>query len=383
MAHELAIDQVSLWPSADARRLRGQVTFDPELTRDLDQPPSAERAEQLAATFLRENLVIRVDGTRCAANFQVRELYVRGGAVPGDTVMLDCPLPPEFHAFQITVGKLFPALVVTVSGFVPGEEPQSVLVRAGETSPPYVVGSVARSTWRSGGPEQFAPTPDDAREAAASSTPAPAPSQSRPVSNGPASPGEDRGFTKQGLGEILQHYLVVGFAHILPKGWDHVLFVMSLVLGAGQRWRRLVLELSLFTLAHTLTLGLGALGWLMVDSDIVEPLIALSIGYVAAENLLATPAGQRRLWVVLGFGLVHGQGFAGALTEVGLPNDMLLSALFGFNLGVELGQLLVALLIAVVLVSVPARRRLWGIVVPSSFLVLAASTYWLLERTLG
>jgi hypothetical protein len=144
---------------------------------------------------------------------------------------------------------------------------------------------------------------------------------------------------------VFTRQVAQGFAHILPKGWDHVLFVLGLALGCRGRHRQLLLELSAFTLAHTCTLALGALQWFVVPGNIVEPLIALSICWVALENVWRFGGPKVRLLVAFLFGLVHGQGFAGVLAELGLPQGEFVAALFGFNVGVELGQLAVVLLL--------------------------------------
>jgi hydrogenase/urease accessory protein HupE len=146
---------------------------------------------------------------------------------------------------------------------------------------------------------------------------------------------------KRGMGEIAWAYTVLGVAHIL-NGWDHLLFVVSLLFLVGFN-RQLVMALTAFTLAHSLTLGLSALGWLTLRRPPVEAAIALSIVLVAGEALHKQQTVSRR-WpalVAFIFGLVHGLGFAGALKEIGLPQHHLLMALLTFNVGVEVGQLLV------------------------------------------
>lgn len=147
-------------------------------------------------------------------------------------------------------------------------------------------------------------------------------------------------------------YLPVGFDHIVPKGLDHILFVLGLFFLAA-RFRPLLLQVSLFTLAHTITLALAALGYTdFIDSflqatigvpfiNIVEPLIALSIAYVAIENIFVKGISPWRPYVIFVFGLLHGLGFASVLAEFGLPEDTFVSALIGFNVGVEIGQLAV------------------------------------------
>lgn len=153
-------------------------------------------------------------------------------------------------------------------------------------------------------------------------------------------------------------YLVLGIEHIFT-GYDHVAFLFGLLLLAGGLRREigptarrlsshplghLLGVVTSFTIAHSVTLLMAALGWVALPARAVEAVIALSIGYVAAENLLR-PQPQHRFLLTFGFGLVHGFGFASVLREIGLPKQGLLLSLFSFNLGVELGQLLVVALV--------------------------------------
>ncbi len=146
-------------------------------------------------------------------------------------------------------------------------------------------------------------------------------------------------------GRVLGEYLGHGFQHILA-GWDHLLFMAALVLGAVTMWD-LLKVVTAFTLAHTITLVLATLDIVRLPSRVVEPMIALSIVFVAMENVLH-PAAARTRWrlaVAFGFGLFHGLGFAGGLLEAmsGLPGSALLAALVGFSIGVEVGHQVVAL----------------------------------------
>jgi hypothetical protein len=151
---------------------------------------------------------------------------------------------------------------------------------------------------------------------------------------------------RRGRGEIAAAYTGLGFVHVL-QGIDHLLFVAALVLLVGFN-RRLVLTITAFTVAHSLTLALSALGWLTLRPAPVEATIALSIMLVAAEALSPRPTLTRRFpaLVALLFGLVHGLGFAGALKAFGLPEHHTLLALLCFNVGIELGQLLLIALAA-------------------------------------
>lgn len=142
----------------------------------------------------------------------------------------------------------------------------------------------------------------------------------------------------------LVDFAAAGLRHILPAGVDHLLFVAGLCLGAGSL-RSLVAVISVFTLAHSLTLCAMVLGWVNVSARVVETLILLSIVWVAVANLVARTRGKMRYMIVLIFGLLHGLGFAGALLDLGLPANALVPSLLAFNIGVELGQLLFVLML--------------------------------------
>jgi hypothetical protein len=177
-------------------------------------------------------------------------------------------------------------------------------------------------------------------------------------------------------------YLRLGFEHILPGGLDHILFVLALFL-ASTRLRPLLIQVSVFTLAHTFTLGLAAAGWISAPAAIVEPLIAVSIAFVAVENLFAREMTPWRPLVVFGFGLFHGLGFASVLLDLGLPDEQFLTALVGFNVGVELGQLAVIGISWLLLhraFSRPWYRR--RLVLPSSAIIAVTGSWWAVQRML-
>ncbi|APE43345.1 hypothetical protein BOO69_07890 [Sulfitobacter alexandrii] len=203
------------------------------------------------------------------------------------------------------------------------------------------------------------------------------------------------GAEQSGLGTFVG-YIPVGFDHILPKGLDHILFVLGLFLLSTQL-RPLVWQVSAFTLAHTVTLALGALGLVRVPAEIVEPLIAASIVYVAVENIFFHRLSRWRPLVIFGFGLLHGLGFASVLGEFGLPPGQFLPALIGFNVGVELGQLAVIALAALLLwgaVLAARRAHLEGqeelvteytvmfraVSVTGSLIIALIGAYWVVER---
>ncbi|WP_299725693.1 HupE/UreJ family protein [uncultured Tateyamaria sp.] len=193
-------------------------------------------------------------------------------------------------------------------------------------------------------------------------------------------------------------YIPVGFDHILPKGLDHILFVLGLFFLSTQLGP-LLWQISAFTLAHTVTLALGALGLVNVPGSIVEPLIAASIVYVAVENIFARGLTRWRPVIVFGFGLLHGLGFASVLGEFGLPEGQFVPALIGFNVGVELGQLTVIAMAAIALwlgcraamaerltgveelvAEYPVMFRAWSMT--GSLIIAGIAVYWVIERTL-
>lgn len=181
--------------------------------------------------------------------------------------------------------------------------------------------------------------------------------------------------------QVAGQYLVLGFTHILPKGLDHILFVLGLFL-LSQRLRPVLLQVTAFTLAHTLTLALTVYGVVSLPASVVEPLIALSIVYVAVENLWTRELRPWRLALVFAFGLLHGMGFAGVLSELGLPRAEFLTAIVSFNVGVEAGQLTV-LALAFLALALPFRTRPWyrqAVVIPASLLIAAVGLYWSIER---
>jgi hypothetical protein len=181
--------------------------------------------------------------------------------------------------------------------------------------------------------------------------------------------------------EVIRRYLRLGFTHIVPKGADHILFVCGIFLLAG-RLRPVLAQVSAFTAAHTLTLALTVYGVVSLPPRVVEPLIALSIVAVAVENVLAPALTPWRVAVVFAFGLLHGMGFAGVLSGLGLPRHQFVPALLSFNAGVELGQLAVVAILAL-LVALPFRKETWyrrRVVVPASLAIAAVGLVWFVER---
>ncbi len=189
-----------------------------------------------------------------------------------------------------------------------------------------------------------------------------------------------RSFPRLTRWEIARQYLALGYTHILPKGLDHILFVLGIFL-LSPRVKTMLLQVTAFTVAHSITLGLSIYGIVSLPSRVVEPLIALSIAYVAIENLLTRELKPWRLALVFMFGLLHGLGFAGVLRELGLPRDEFLTGLLTFNLGVEGGQLTVIAMAWVVVA--PFVTRGWyrqRVVIPASLVIAAIGIYWTIVR---
>jgi len=173
-------------------------------------------------------------------------------------------------------------------------------------------------------------------------------------------------------------FFKLGVWHI-ATGYDHLLFLLALILGGGNV-RQLVKIVTAFTLAHSLTLGAAALDLIRFAPTVVEALIALSIAYVAFENLFPRFAISRRWTISLLFGLVHGFGFSSVLKEIGLPQDNLVLALLNFNLGVEAGQLVAVALVVPALIALKQTRWHARIVTASSVAVLVVGVGLFVER---
>ena len=183
---------------------------------------------------------------------------------------------------------------------------------------------------------------------------------------------------------MIGDFIVIGFSHILPKGLDHILFVVGIFL-LSTKLRPILTQVTAFTVAHTLTLGLGTLGYVNIPPMIVEPLIAASIVYVAVENIARPTLSPWRPIVVFCFGLLHGLGFAGILKEFGIPEGDFLVGLLSFNVGVELGQLTI-IGICFATVGIWFGNKSWyrqRIVIPGSLLIAAVGAFWFVQRVYG
>ena len=186
--------------------------------------------------------------------------------------------------------------------------------------------------------------------------------------------------TRQGVFAVIQRFSASGVHHILI-GPDHLLFLIGLLLLGGS-WRQLILVVSAFTVAHSITLSLAALNIVSPPPWLVEPAIALSIVYVGADNLTVRGGRDMRAWIAFAFGLIHGFGFANVLREMNLPPRALGWSLFSFNLGVEIGQLLVVIAVAAALAAVRKRSERAGrrIALAGSVVVILAGAFWFIER---
>jgi len=181
--------------------------------------------------------------------------------------------------------------------------------------------------------------------------------------------------------ETILAYLAFGFQHILPKGLDHILFIVSLFL-VSPNLKTLLAQVSAFTVAHSITLALTLYDIVSPPAYIVEPLIALTIVYVALENIFGRNAPTSRLILVFIFGLIHGLGFAGALSTLGLPEQSYLLCLVMFNVGVELGQLTILLGLYFTLGRYLSQKSWYQqrAVRPLSAIILCMACYWTIER---
>lgn len=176
-------------------------------------------------------------------------------------------------------------------------------------------------------------------------------------------------------------YLKLGYEHIIPLGLDHILFVLCLFF-LSPKLKTVLWQATAFTIAHSITLGLSIYGIISPPTHIIEPIIALSILFVAIENIIVSNLKPGRIILVAVFGLIHGMGFASALSELGLPKDQFLTSLITFNVGVELGQFTIILL-AWLLIGKWFNKKPWykkRVVIPISLVIAAISFYWTIER---
>jgi hypothetical protein len=193
------------------------------------------------------------------------------------------------------------------------------------------------------------------------------------------------GAVEESTGAVFLRFVIEGFEHIIPKGLDHILFVLGLFF-FSLAWRPLLAQITAFTLAHTVTLGLATLSIITIPAAqmwLVEALIAISIVYVAVENISCPKLGWWRILVVFVFGLLHGLGFASVLGDLGLAQGQFILSLIAFNIGVELGQLAV-IAVAFVLFALPLGRSAMYrpvVVIPGSLAIAFVGLWWAFERS--
>ncbi len=344
-AHEIGTTQVTARLDVRTRQLGGtyQITIETDAEALLEKleavadrdPPGATVADlatrwaALEETF-RERVAISFDGaaSRPTIAFRVTppQEDLTGAAA---TILLSGAVPPADVRFEWRYGWTVASYALRVSG---PDEASSVIewLEGGEASRPYAF--------------------------------------------------DARALPARGHLSVARQYLALGLTHIVPRGLDHVLFVLGLFL-LSPRWRSVFWQVSAFTIAHSITLGLGMCGVIDVPPAIVEPLIALSIAFVAIENLMRADLHPWRLAMVFGFGLVHGLGFAGVLNALGLPRRDFLTALVSFNVGVEGGQLLViagAFALVGWYQGQPSYRT--RVVLPASLAIASIAIYWTIER---
>jgi len=183
--------------------------------------------------------------------------------------------------------------------------------------------------------------------------------------------------------DVVWFYLQMGITHIIPNGFDHILFVTSLCL-LSNKINTILWQASAFTVAHSITLALTMKNIIVAPGQVVEPMISLSIVFVAVENILLNELKPWRVLIVFFFGLVHGMGFASALNEVGLPRNNFFTSIIAFNLGVEIGQIAIILLVFGLLVR-PFGKRInfkKQFVYPLSVVIALIAAYWTVERVM-
>lgn len=301
--------------------------------RELPPPAFAGKVREFLPRYL-EGIEISFDGRRVTPGLCDLAVPAIGDTARARLTRLRLcgAIPPDARVFRWAYAAGFGESIVRLPA-VNGGEPVALWLKSGATSDPYVLGV---------------------------------------------------GMEQKTRLHVTAQYTALGFTHILPKGLDHILFVLGLFL-LSTRWKPLLVQVTAFTVAHTITLGMSVYGIVSLSPAIVEPLIAASIAYVAVENLVTGELKPWRPFVVFGFGLLHGLGFAGMLQEIGLPRSEFLTALLTFNLGVELGQLAV-IMSAYLLMGLWWKKRSWyraRLVQPLSALIAAVGVYWTIERIFG
>jgi len=339
-AHEIGTTHVSALLQADGTYRIGVVTDATALLEKLEasagrptrpdtDPVGLQSRLAMFDEIFRRRVTVAFDGSdvQPAIDYVVSP-QADAAAPPMATIRLTGTIPPGARHFTWTYSWTFTTYALATSAG-PSETPLTEWLEGGQTSAPFAVAGVAPESRTS----------------------------------------------------VAWRYFSLGFTHIVPHGLDHVLFVLGIFLLSG-RARAVFWQVTAFTVAHSITLALSMYDVIAVSPSLVEPLIALSIAYVALENIFLTELRSWRLALVFTFGLLHGMGFAGALRELGLAPADFLTALLTFNAGVEAGQLMV-IAAAFLLVGVHWGARGWyhrRIVVPASVLIACVALYWTAQR---
>jgi len=181
--------------------------------------------------------------------------------------------------------------------------------------------------------------------------------------------------------DVIWYYLKLGVRHIIPLGTDHILFVTGLCL-LNSRIKTILWQATAFTVAHSVTLALSMKGILVAPGSVVEPIIALSILFVAIENIVLSELRSWRILIVFLFGLIHGLGFASALNEIGLPRNKFYTSILSFNAGVEIGQVTVIGCVFLFIILPFGKRKGYRkfVVYPASFVIAMIAAYWFTIR---
>lgn len=186
---------------------------------------------------------------------------------------------------------------------------------------------------------------------------------------------------EQSFPQIAVEYFQLGYTHVLPNGFDHILFILGIFL-LNSNLETVIIQCSIFTLAHSITLGLTATGYIMPETRVIEPLIAISILFVAVENIFHNKINPWRLVIIFLFGLVHGMGFATAIKDIGLSQNHFLGSLLFFNVGVEFGQITIIILAYFTFAKWFNKKEWYNIriVYPFSCLIGCIALYWTIQR---
>ena len=345
-----------------------QTATDDAMHAWLNGPTNALTASLTSAqSRFSQEFAVRGDGTAATVDKLIfpttadLERYKESVPIVQLPIMLMLSLDGHLPAGARSVSFHFPAVmgVVAVTVNRPGQLPATLVANSGETTEPIPLQLTAQNQGGGGLVAQ------------------------NQGGGGLAAPKRSEGgglVAEPTRWLVAWQYLRLGFEHILPEGTDHILFVLGLFL-LSCHLKPLLWQVTAFTVAHSITLGLAMYGVFRLPSSVVEPLIAASIAFVAVENICTPELKPWRPVVVFCFGLIHGLGFSSVLLSLGLPRQDFATALVAFNGGVECGQLTV--ITAAFLLVGWWRNRKWyrqAIVIPASALIAATGLFWTVQR---